>query len=105
MHAVNEVESPCMWWYVNSQCVPFSASLPPCLPPCLPSSLPACLPPSLPAFIPACFPSSLPPSLPACLPSSLPPSLRRMVKLHTVYHNEEGVLITQPIKCAKHYFK
>ena len=29
----------------------------------------------------------------------------RIVKLHTAYFNEEGVLITQPLECAKHYFK
>ena len=32
-------------------------------------------------------------------------SFCRIVKLHTAFFNEEGVLITHPLECAKHYFR
>jgi len=28
-----------------------------------------------------------------------------MVKIHTAYYNDDGVLITQPVACALHYFR
>ena len=27
------------------------------------------------------------------------------LRIHTAYYNDEGVLITNPLMCAKHYFK
>ena len=29
----------------------------------------------------------------------------RLLKVHTAYYTSDGILVTQPLSCAKHYIK